>query len=697
MNFRIADTFRSSLAKLTVNEQKAAKTTVFDLQVDPSQPSLKFHRLEKTKDPNFWSVRVSGDIRIIVHKTNADFLVCYIDHHDKAYAWGHKRRLDRHPKTGATQLVEIRERVEEIPIYKQVEVEQPDATSELSRSEPVLDHCNEEELLGYGVPEDWIEAVLTANEDQLLEIAPHLPQEAGEAVLDLAVGTTPQMPVVTPGGDGFDHPDAQRRFRLFTDEKELALALEYPWEQWTIFLHPSQTRFVEQEYNGPARVTGSAGTGKTVVALHRAVTLANRNSNAKILLTTYSPALADLLQIKLDRLAGEDSALSKRIVVRSLPDVAIDLYGIANRDFVVADEEYVKSTIEKALVELGSDLSPVFLWSEWRFVIDAWQVDSLEAYQSVPRIGRKTRLGSSQREKVWNVCRVVRDHLKTAGRVTWSTAFACVTDTLMASGDRPYDFVVVDEAQDLGVAELRFLAVLGDSSEEALFFAGDGGQRIFQQPFSWKALGVDIRGRSNRLRVNYRTSHQIRSKADVLLPDAVSDVDGNVEDRTGTISVFNGAPPEMVSFDDRDAEIEGVSQILIEALKRDILPDELAIFVRSEAQMPRARAAFKLSGIEWTELERTSLAPPGKVALSTMHLAKGLEFRAVIVMACDHDTIPLAERIQSAADESELEEIFNTERHLLYVAATRAREQLFMTGVDPISEFIEDMQTGAQA
>jgi len=691
MNFRIADTFRASLAKLTANEQKAAKTTVFDLQVDPSQPSLKFHRLDRAKDPNFWSIRASGDIRIIVHKTKADFLICYIDHHDKAYDWGERRRLDKHPKTGATQLVEIRERVQEIPVYKQVEMEVAQEAPQPSPSGPALEGKTSEDLLAYGVPQDWIHDILSANEDQLLEIVPHLPQEAAEAVLDLAVGNTPQMVAVADGEEGFEHPDAQRRFRLFTDEEELSLALDYPWEQWTIFLHPSQKRFVEQDYNGPARITGSAGTGKTVVALHRAVVLAKRNPDASILLTTFSPALADLLQIKLNRLVGEGSDFSKRILVRSLPDVAVDFYAKSQGNFVVADDEYVRSTIAEAIKETGSELSPVFVWSEWRLVIDAWQVDSLEAYQSVPRIGRKTRLGAKQREQVWEVCSAVRDRLDAARRVTWATAFTRVTEGLRDTGERPYDFVVVDEAQDLGVAELRFLAVMGDTSQQALFFAGDSGQRIFQQPFSWKALGVDIRGRSNRLRVNYRTSHQIRAKADILLPDEVSDVDGNIEDRTGTVSVFNGPPPGIVSYEDNDAEIEGVANLLIELLKQQFLPDEVAIFVRSEAQMPRARAAFKRAAVDWTELERTSLAPPGKVALATMHLAKGLEFRAVIVMACDHNIVPLADRIESAADESELEEVYNTERHLLYVACTRARERLIVAGVGPISEFAADM------
>jgi hypothetical protein len=689
MNFRIADTFRSSLAKLSLDEQKATKTTVYDLQVDPSRPGLKFHRLDKGKDRNFWSVRVNGDVRIIVHKTASDILICYVDHHDKAYQWGERRRLEKHPKTGAIQLVEIRERVEEIPVFKTVEVveEKPKPISQ-----PVLNGVSRDNLLQYGVPEDWIEDVLQADQDHILEIAARLPQEAAEAVLDLATGTTPQVAQVAAEEDGFNHPDAQRRFRLFTDEEELALALDYPWEQWTIFLHPSQKRLVEQPYSGPARVTGSAGTGKTVVALHRAVQIAKSFPDASVLLTTFSPALADLLQIKLNRLAGPNSDVAKRIVVNALPDVAAELYRSRFGQFDLADDDFVRTCIEAAITELGSELAPAFVWSEWRLVLDAWQVPEFEDYQTVPRIGRKTRLGGKQRERVWEVCSAVRDRLDKLGKITWATAFGRITESLESEDGSPYQSVVVDEAQDLGVAELRFLAQVGQDRPDSLFFAGDSGQRIFQQPFSWKALGVDIRGRSNRLRVNYRTSHQIRQAADILLPDEVSDVDGNVEERTGTVSVFNGPAPFMAVYKDRDAEIEGVANHLLALLKEGMVADELAVFVRSESQLTRARATFKQAGLEWTELERTSLPPPGKIALSTMHLAKGLEFRAVVVMACDHDVVPLAERIEAAADEYELEETFNTERHLLYVAATRARENLCMTAVAPGSEFLSDMR-----
>lgn len=686
MNFRIADTFRASLAKLNAQEQKAAKTTAFDLQVDPSHPALKFHRIEKSKDSGFWSVRVSGDIRIVVHKTKSDFLLCYVDHHDKAYEWAVHRRLETHPKTGAVQLVEIRELVKEVPVYRKHEIK-PAPTAKT----PALAGADRDILFRYGVPEDWIDAVLAADEDELLEIAPRLPQEAAEAVLDLAVGATPEVVAMPSGVGGFEHPDAQRRFRLFTDEEELARALEYPWEQWTVFLHPSQKRFVEQEYSGPARVTGSAGTGKTVVALHRAVHLAKQFPNSQILLTTFSRALADLLRVKMNRLAGGGSPVAKRITVLSLQDVATELYSSKFGALAAAEAPFVRSAIDEAIQETGSSLSSAFVWSEWRFVIDAWQVDSFKTYQSVPRVGRKTRLGTKQRERVWAVCSSVRSRLEASKKVTWARAFARITESLRETGDRPYDFVIVDESQDLGVPELRLLAVLGDKADQGLFFAGDSGQRIFQQPFSWKALGVDIRGRSNRLRINYRTTRQIRSKADILLPDAVSDVDGNVEERRGTISVFEGVEPKAYTHESNESEIDGVASIIANALKGEIQPEELAIFVRSAGQMPRARAALKRAGAGWSELEHTSLAPAGKVALSTMHLAKGLEFRVVIIMACDYDVIPLAKRIESAADESELEEFFNTERHLLYVAATRARERLLLSGVRPISEFLEDM------
>jgi superfamily I DNA/RNA helicase len=265
-----------------------------------------------------------------------------------------------------------------------------------------------------------------------------------------------------------------------------------------------------------------------------------------------------------------------------------------------------------------------------------------------------------------------------------------------AERTKPYNFIVVDEAQDISIAQLRFLASIGVGEPNALFFAGDLGQRIFQQPFSWRALGVDVRGRSTMLRVNYRTSHQIRTQADRLLGPSVSDVDGNVEVRKGTVSLFNGPAPLIRVLTSSDEEGAAVGAWLQEQVQGGILPHEIAVFVRSAAQIGRATAAADAGGVPFKVLDQKLEFASGKLAVGTMHLAKGLEFRAVAVMACDDEVIPLQQRIESVTDESDLEDVYNTERHLLYVACTRARDQLMVTGVEPGSEFLDDLREGSQ-
>ena len=270
MQFRIADTFTASLAKLPNYQQRAAKTTAFDLQTNIAHPSLSLHRVTGARDPGFWSARVNLDLRIILHRAGENAVLCYVDSHDDAYRWAERRRLEVHPTTGAAQLVELREVVQEVVVPVSVEAEQQAPPAPLPFA-----YLPDDQLLGYGVPLEWLEEVRAADEDSVLDLADHLPSEAAEALLELAVGKTPQPSLPAPSGaDPFSHPDALRRFRVMRNVEELAEALEYPWEKWTIFLHPAQLGLVERNYNGPARVSGSAGTGKTVVALHRAAFLA---------------------------------------------------------------------------------------------------------------------------------------------------------------------------------------------------------------------------------------------------------------------------------------------------------------------------------------------------------------------------------------------------------------------------------------
>lgn len=691
MQFLIADTFTDSLSRLTADEQKAVKTTAFDLQTNPSHPSLQFHRLDRAKDKSFWSVRAGSDVRLIVHKTDATIVLCYAHHHDRAYAWAERRKLTTHPTTGAAQLVEVRERVQEIVVPVYVEVEAADSAP---KPQPLFANRGDAELLSYGVPEEWLEDVRQATEESILSLSDHLPAEAAEALLELATGGTPQvLTVVAADADPFEHPDAQRRFRVVENVEELERAFEFPWEKWTIFLHPAQRDMVERDYGGPARVSGSAGTGKTIVALHRTVFLARAHEDARILLTTFSDALANALRSRLHMLISSEPRLGERIEVHAIESVADRLYEIHFGKPNVADRVIVRNYLhESSSAVEGHRFGLPFLMSEWEQVVDAWQLDSWEAYRDVQRLGRKTRLAETQRATLWQIFERTRARLKEHGFVTRYAMFTALADRLAESGKSPYDLAVIDEAQDMAVAHLRFFAALGSKRPNGLFFAGDLGQRIFQAPFSWRALGVDVRGRARVLNVNYRTSHQIRRQADRLLDLEVSDVDGIVERRDQTISVFNGPEPVIRALDSPGSEGAAVAEWLSDLIDQGVGAGECAVFVRSEAEFERAQAAVEAAGALFVILDGKMRTSSDRVSIGTMHLAKGLEFRAVAVMACDDEVIPSQERISLVGDEADLEDVYKTERHLLYVACTRARDHLLVTGVSPGSEFLEDIK-----
>ncbi len=698
MQFLISDSFSSALSKLTAQEQKAVKITVFDLQQDPASPGLKFHRIDKSKDQNFWSIRVNRDIRIIIHKTAGSFLVCYVDHHDDAYTWAERRRIDAHPKTGAAQIVEVRERVEEIPVFESMpgfsETQAPRPLPGKPATFP-FESLGVEDILQFGVPEDWVEDIKGATEDRFLDLAIHLPGEASEALLEyISTGLMPQLEKAAFTGTPFEHPDAQRRFRIMENVEELERALEYPWEKWILYLHPAQQSVVDRDYQGPARVSGSAGTGKTVVALHRAKRILREEADARLLLTTFSEPLSNNLEYKLALLMGAEKPNDLQATTLSFKGVAKDLFTlIRGHDPRTASRDHALAALKDAALNAeGGPYTDRFLMSEWTNVVDAWQISSLDEYMTVPRLGRKNRLGSKQRERLWPIFVTTRAKLEAQGSMTWPMVFGVVQRHYSDQQRKPFTHIVVDEAQDLGVPELRMLAAISEQGTNRLFFAGDLGQRIFQEPFSWMKLGIDIRGRSSTLKVNYRTSHQIRETVDKLLPAALRDVDGNEEERTGTVSVFNGPSPEVIVLESSEAEEKRVSGWLQKMIAEGALAEEVGVFVRSEAELYRARAAVRSARLTPLELSERVEDPTGRISIGTMHLAKGLEFKCVVVMACDDEILPQQARIETVGDETELEEVFDTERHLFYVACTRARDRLLVTAVGLGSEFLEDLE-----
>lgn len=682
MNFHLAESFTSALARLPAQEAKLAKTSVVDLQIDPTGKGQSFHRIDRAKDPNFWSVRVSRDLRLIVHKTDASLLIAYVDRHDKAYAWAERRRIEAHPTTGAIQIVEVRELVESVarPATFDFIASAPITATEAEPAK-LFASLDDIALLSIGVPSDWTADVRAATEDGFFALAEHLPAEAAEALLEYATTGKLIVPAPVAAADPYAHPDALRRIRPIADQDELEQALAYPWEKWGVFLHPSQREIVDRSYAGPARVAGSAGTGKTVVALHRAVRLARETPSARILLASFSQPLADALTKKVAVLAPETGAIVPRITTASFQSIADQLHQLefGVRPRITTDTVLRDRIMAAAAATDIKGFSDRFLLSEWANVIDAWSIETIDDYIAVARMGRKSRLGPKQRERLWPLFAAVRAALLAERYTTWAAVYSLLAERFAAKSTKPFDHIVIDEAQDLGPSELRFFAALAPDHADALFLAGDLGQRIFQHPYSWKSLGVDVRGRSFTLKVCYRTSQQIRRSADRLLASVLRDVDGIEDERSGTISVFDGPEPVVAIAETAAEEIAAVRAFVEAALSDGIVPTEIGLFVRSPALVDRARSSV------------AGLAGENGVTINIMHLAKGLEFRAVAVMACDEGVLPLDARIQDAVDDAEMDEIYETERRLLYVACTRARDRLIVSGVEPASEYLTDI------
>ena len=688
MSLIIAHTFQTALARLPEAAQRAVKQTAFDMQLDPEGENLIYEPLADTGDPRFCALRAAEDLRLIIHRLPGQSLLAYAGQRDAAARWAQTHKIEVHPKTGAAQIVAL------TPSQAAPSQATPSPAPSKPTSKPALAALSDAELLSAGVPADNLSQVRAAGEETLLSLLETLPGEAGERLLALKDGLwspepEPEEEDATPH-DAFTHRDAQRRFRLLSNRAELQQALDFPWDQWTVFLHPAQRALVQRAYRGPARVTGSAGTGKTIVALHRAVWLARQRPAARILLTTYSKTLARSLGEKLARLLPPDGAARGGLTVLSIEEVMLQ----AGREVLpspqFATAAVIAGHVRSAMAAHGYDRHRAgFVIGEFLDVVDAWQIRTLKDYLAVTRLGRRTPLNAEHRKALWPLYVHVRHQLAKARLITRADAYGLVATQRLAA----YDHIIVDEAQDLSVPQLRFLASANGSDQpDALFFAGDLGQRIFQVPFSWTSLGIEIRGRASRLKVNYRTSHQIRRQADRLLPDEIEDGDGNRELRAGTVSVFNGPAPDIQLFGAPEAEAAKVGDWIQQRLKEGTRPEEIGIFVRSEAQMARAQQALSLAGVSFGLLSETEAKAPNGVSLGTMHLAKGLEFRAVAVMACDDEVIPLQSRLEDLGDQGDLDEVYASERQLLYVACTRARERLWVSGVAPESEFLADLR-----
>ncbi len=678
MRFMIADTFTTSLDALDGQSQALVKQAAFDFQLRPAHPSLQFHKLDRGKDKNFASFRVNKDLRVIVHRTAESLLLCYADHHDKAYAWAENRRLEVHPETGAAQIVEVRERVEEVVKRIVTTVEEKPA---------VFARFEAEYLAALGVPAEWLDALRTTDEEHLDALLKHLPEEATERLLALYLGEHVPRPTVAAPVDPFSHPDAQRRFRVVDGQDELRRALDAPWERWLVFLHPTQRAVVERKFNGPARVTGSAGTGKTVAALHRAAQLLRADPKARVVLTTHTRALIARLGHQADLLVGEKTPERARLSVDNLHRLAQRILRERfSTEPKIAEATDLLGWFETASTVAGDPVAtPAFIRSEWEAIVDPHAIADFKAYRATPRAGRGTPLGAKQRQAVWRGMEHVLHSMEQGGATTWNRLFAMAAARLEASKERMFDHVIADEFQDIPPAGMRFLRALAAPGTNDLFLCGDGGQRIYRATSSWLAAGIDVRGRSSRLKVNYRTTEQIRRFADGLLPASAEESDGETESRQ-TVSILQGQPPECLTSKTVKDEIEAVAAWLEARIKEGHAPREIAVFARTKALLEaRVLPTIAKAGLTARMVREEDTGERDEVTVGTMHSAKGLEFKVVALVGCDADVLPLKSVLAGLTDAGDRAAFLAQERSLFYVACTRARERLLVSAANEMT------------
>jgi AAA domain/UvrD-like helicase C-terminal domain len=679
----LSDEFLEALDRLPSTPQRKVREFIRKFRTDPKSNAINYERLQGHKDPHVRTVRIDQSYRaVVMHPDEGNvYVLMWVDRHDEAMDWAKRRSFEVNPRTGALQIYCVQEITEALPIG-----------CKGPKHQGLLDRQGDDVLLSFGVPEILLPAVRAIKSGgELVALGAHLPSEVAEALVWLSEGESPEsvreaMSDRTKGPvnpldlvAALHHPDSRRRFVTIQSDEELTAILDAPLEKWRVFLHPSQDRLVARSFNGPARVTGGAGTGKTVVAMHRARHLARTLGSSphdKILFTTYTANLADDVRKNLGHLCGPEK---DRIEVVNLHAWAARFLRDQGRKVEVASPSELDACWEEAIHTSGErGFDTGFLKQEWEQVVRANEIGTAAEYLKVPRIGRGRTLSRPQRQKVWKVFERYIEALLKRDKAEWGDIIRDARSVLeLKTPLQPYKAVVVDEAQDFHAEEWRLLRAIAPMGPNDLFLVGDAHQRLYGQKIALRACGINVQGRSSRLRVNYRTTEEIRSWAMAMLEGVeIDDLDGGKEDETGYKSLLTGPRPDVRHFSTRGDELEYVGQ-RVKELVGQRPPEHVCLVARTNKLLKDDyEPMLTRLGIESNVLDQRQ---DGRgVLLATMHRVKGLEFPVMILAGVNAKYMPLP--VPGVEDDSAAKVHHeDRERSLLFVAATRARDQLIVT------------------
>jgi hypothetical protein len=678
----INQSFITAISGFSAQPAKAAWKFVTKFQENPAHPSLKLERIKNAKDKDFWSGRVNDDYRAVIAKKGDTHWLLHVAKHDDAYAWAGRHQLNLNPQTGGMQLTVLPEVFAE---HAREVIAETDAVSRPATNK-LFAHVDNEYLLKIGVPKDqltWIRQF--SDEEQLLKSEQQLGVQLFNKLSQVLDGNLP--PLITPKKDVpvEAQPATLDEFYPVTTDTDLRPLLEEPFAAWLVFLHPSQRKIAESEYNGPIKVSGTAGTGKTVVALYRAANLA-RNGK-RVLLCTYTRNLVGNLSKRANILLGNELDALSRLKIKTLHAVAKDVCTQAGKHLSVVTPKELDEHFTSWASKLGK--TNHFLRAEWDHVIEHQGLSSLGEYLDAQREGRGVALPKTEREKIWPAFADLFERFRSRKQTSWAFYTEAAWKHLKTRRvESPFDAVVVDECQDFGFMETRFCGIL---SKGDLSFFGDDGQRIYAKSTSFQSLGIDVIGRSFTLKFNFRTTRQIRALADRIRLKNKADADGKAIDNSAAGSVLSGAEPILRGYNTKAEQAEAIVALISDLIThKNYTPDSIAVIGRSGDAIKAVSGCLKARGILRVWPKTSDDDWPDGVRMLTMHGTKGLEFRAVFIASVNADQIPNPQALESVSDDAKLvQDVMEQERNLLYVSMTRARDILYVSWVGNRSSLLD--------
>jgi len=679
--------FLKAFSEIPLAQQKKVREFVQLFQQNPESPGIHYESIHAADDPSLKSVRIDQNYRAIVAKPPAGnvFLLLWVDKHDDAYQWATRKRLRIHPSTGGIQLIQVDESIE----HKKQE-----------SKHSIFEAFSRNQIMQLGVPEELLERVFTIYSEEELERAENLfPQEAYNSLFLLACGSSfdevlaeynrPAAAVIdtTDFWSALDNDDTLSRFTVVADGVELESLLNAPLEQWRVFLHPLQRKIVEMNASGPVRVLGSAGTGKTVVAIHRANYLAQKvftAPNDRILFTTFTKNLAADIRSNLQQICPAD--VMARIEIINLDAWTKNYLERKNYSSKVIDYDEV---LQKELWEKALNLKPTqcafsdqFFHDEWEQIIQPQDISSSADYFKASRIGRGRRLSLGERKELWPVWEEYRALLNERNLREIQDLYRDATALLLTEQENLYKAIVVDEGQDFSLQAFCMLRNMISEGRNDIFIVGDAHQRIYGIKSTLSKSGIKITGRSKKLKVNYRTTAQTyRFASSVLTGLTFDDLDGQDDTVIKCQSLTVGPDPDIKIFSDFEEEKAQIAALINKLTEKGIDATSICLTCRTNSLTEQYATYLESQSIPACKItHNTAMDSRMKgVRLGTMHRVKGIEFDYVIMASVCENIIPPKNLFDSQENEIDRQNIIQKERSLLYVALTRARKAVFIT------------------